>query len=252
MRGFTPIDSVVRSSLMSHGLTIHYYVTFLHYALQGLRELEFDTIGKISSTKLTVDSNLECQLPPDFIDWIRVGWERNRHIIHLGTNSTWIRTANTDSSGNQIPYSNSSTTLVNSGMYDPFASYSISQYGEDYGRLYGLGNGSRSDIFQIVRERNVMLVGGLFSSGDSIYIDYLSSSNYADSDAFIHPYSEAAIEAYIRWKYAEQRTARLADVDRSRREFYNQYRLLRARMNDISKEDMLRLSRDGIKQSIKS
>lgn len=252
MNGYTPIDSIVRSSLMSHGLTLHYYVTFLHFSLQGLREIEYDTVGKVSTARLTVNANGEAALPPDYVDWIKVGFERNRHIIPMGNNDTWVRVANTDSTGNQIPWSSSSGSIVSSSTYDPFASYHISQYGEDLGRMYGIGNGSRNDIFQVLPERNVILIGNLFTEGDVIFMEYLSSSNYADTDALVHPYAESTIEAYIRWRYAEQKTTRLADVERAKREFYNQYRILRARMNDLSKEDLIRLSRDSIKQSIKT
>lgn len=252
MRVYTPIDSIVRSSLMSYGLTLHNYVQFLHFALQGLREIEYDTIGKIATAKIQVDSNGEVKLPSDYVDWVKVGWERNRHIIPLGSNGTWVREPNTDNAGNQIPYGTQSGSTVSATMYDPFASYNISQYGEDFGRQYGLGLGDRTDCFQVIDERSVMLIGRFIPSGEYIYIEYLASANYADTDALVHPYAESTVEAYIKWKYAEQKTSRLADIDRSKKEFYNQYRILRARMNDIGKEDMLRLSRDGIKQSIKT
>lgn len=252
MTGYTTIDSLVRSSLMSHGLTIHYYTTFLHFALKGLKEISFDTIGRITTAKLEVNAFRETTLPPDFIDYIRVGWLRNRNIIPLGSYSSFVRTANTDAQGQQIEYNASQGTVVSQATYDPFASYQISPYGEDLGRMYGLGGGSRNDIFQIVPERNILLLGDIFSAGDFIYMEYIASGNYSSADALFHPYAEEALEAYIAFKYAEQRTSRVADVQRAEKNWYNEHRKLRARLNGLTKEDMIRISRDHFKLSIKT
>lgn len=252
MNGYTTIDSLVRASLMSHGLTIHYYVTFLHFALKGLREISFDTIGRIATAKLPVNEFREAALPPDYIDFVRIGWLRNRYLIPLGGNNSFMRPANIDTNGNQIAYPSSTGAVVSAATYDPFASYHISPYGEDLGRLFGLGGGSRNDIYQIIPERNVVSVGDMFSVGDYIYMDYLAAGNYADADALFHPYAEAALEAYIAFKYAEQRTTRLADVARAEKNWYNEHRILRARLNGLTKEDMLRISREHFKQSIKT
>jgi hypothetical protein len=252
MTGFTTIDSLVRAALMSHGLTMHYYVTFLHFALQGLREISFDTVGKIATVKLTVNSFKEAPLPPDYIDWVKVGWLRGRNLIPMGSNSTYVRAINTNSEGQQIAYPSGTGAVIAASTYDPFAQYHLSPYGEDLGRIYGLGGGSRNDIFQIVPERNIVLLGDMFDANDSIYMEYLAAGNYSDAEALFHPYAESTLEAFIRFRYAEQRTSRLADVARAEKDFYNQYRMLRARLNGLSKEDMLRLSRDHFKQSIKT
>lgn len=252
MTGYTTIDSLVRATLLSHGLTVHYYVTFLHFALKGLKEISFDTIGRISTAKLPVNSFREAALPPDFIDYIRIGWLRNRNLIPLGSNASFMRSANVNTSGDQIAYPSNTGAIVSAATYDPFASYHISPYGEDLGRLYGLGGGSRNDVFQLVPERNLILVGDMFTQGDYIYMDYLAAGNYADADALFHPYAEAALEAYITLKYAEQRTTRLADVARAEKNWHNEHRKLRARLNGLTKEDMLRLSRDHFKQSVKT
>lgn len=252
MTGFTTINSLVRSSLMSHGLTLHYYVTFLHFALQGLREISFDTIGKVSTVKLSPNAFKEAALPADYIDYIRFGWLRNRYLIPIGSTRSYARIANTDSTGKQIAYPSGEGALISAATFDPFASYHISPYGEDLGRMYGLGGGTRNDIFQLVEERNVVLFGDKFDSTDTLYMEYLAAGNYADADAVFHPYAESTIEAYIKYRYAEQRTSRLADVSRAQKDFYNQYRLLRARLNGLTKEDMIRQARESFRQSVKT
>lgn len=252
MRGFTTINSLVRSSLVSHGLTLHYYVTFLHFALQGLREISFDTIGKIATVKLAPNAFNEAELPPDYIDYIRFGWLRNRYLIPISSTRSYVRTPNIDSTGKQIAYSSGEGALVSAATFDPFASYHISPYGEDLGRLYGLGGGTRNDIFQLIEERNIVIFGDKFDSTDTLYMEYLSAGNYADADAVFHPYAESTLEAYIKYRYAEQRTSRLADVNRAQKDFYNQYRLLRARLNGLTKEDMIRQARESFRQSVKT
>lgn len=252
MTGYTTINSLVRSSLMSHGLTMHYYVTFLHFALQGLREISFDTVGKISTVKLVPNAFGEAPLPGDYIDYIRFGWLRNRYLIPLGSTRSFVRTANVSSGGLQTPYPSGTGALVSASTFDPFASYHISPYGEDLGRLYGLGGGTRNDVIQLVEERNVVIFGDKFDSTDAVYMEYLAAGNYADADAVFHPYAESTLEAYIKYRYAEQRTSRLADVNRAQKDFYNQYRLLRARLNGLTKEDMIRQARESFRQSVKT
>lgn len=252
MTGYTTINSLVRSALMSQGLTIHYYLTFLHFALQGLREISFDTVGKIATIKLVPNAFGEAALPADYIDYIRFGYLRNRYLIPIGSTRSYIRSANIGSDGKQTGYPSGEGALISAATFDPFASYHISPYGEDLGRLYGLGGGTRNDIFQLIEERNVVIFGDKFSGTDTLYMEYLAAGNYADADAVFHPYAESTLEAYIKYRYAEQRTSRLADVSRSQKDFYNQYRLLRARLNGLTKEDMIRQARESFRQSVKT
>ncbi len=95
MRQTPTVDGIVRSSLMTLGLPIHYYVQFLHYALKCLnQELNMDTLPLIKTIEVTLDSNNELQIPRDFIDVIKLGRKvDNDHRIKVfGVNDNFTAT----------------------------------------------------------------------------------------------------------------------------------------------------------------
>ena len=77
------VNEIVRSALLTTSKPIHYYMNYLHYALKGVKEIGFDSPFKIKSTVITIDSNNEITLPDDFVDYIKVGWEKGQYVIKL-------------------------------------------------------------------------------------------------------------------------------------------------------------------------
>ena len=99
------IDEIVRSALLTCGKPIHYYMEFLHYGLKGVKEVNYDSPVNIKTLRREIDSNNEITLPDDYVDYVKVGFEKGHHVVPLVEKDSFNRLMNLDDSGNQTPYS---------------------------------------------------------------------------------------------------------------------------------------------------
>ena len=97
----------------------------------------------------------------------------------------------------------------------------------------------------MLRERNEIQLDEGYE-GKEIVLDYISDGLSTDASNAIHPYAAAAIEAYIIMKFKQNsRQYNLGERQMAEQEWYNQLRILRARMNNIDTNDIHRsLSRN--------
>jgi hypothetical protein len=68
MAAYLTLDSIVRSVLLKSGLSLHYYIEYLAYAVSGFKELQETTIGRVSTVELTVKDYKAVTLPVDYVD----------------------------------------------------------------------------------------------------------------------------------------------------------------------------------------
>jgi len=149
------IDSIVRSALLSQGLSIHYYYQFFHYAHKCFRELLMDTLRTIQTVELTVGDANAIKVPADFIDWVKVGYKRGQFVKELGQRDTIARVPNRDANGNEIAYADVERSV---GKYaDVWSGYYLfvngNDNGEHLGKIFGHGNGTMQNSFKFVPER---------------------------------------------------------------------------------------------------
>lgn len=251
---YTTIDSIVYSELGHHGLPIHYYVQFLRYALDCVREFHFDVSRDTTTVRLTVDEFGEVDLPEDFIDWTRVGYQSGRYIYPLTQNATYNNLPNLDDDGTtQIPYPVYERPITSSDFYGSYYwQGNLSDYGESRGGYYGISDFMRGDVFQIVPDRGKMLVGALFQEGDDVYLEYLGHPNPVATSG-VHPYAEGAIKAYIRLKYAMWKpNTRISEINLAERKWRKERRKYKARKANHSLEQWYSVFRKSYKLSIKS
>ncbi len=251
----TTIDNIVRGYLFSAQRPIHYYVQALHYALECLQELNYDTLPNIRSTLLTVNAFNEVTLPDDYVDLTFIGEKVGQYIKPLVLSPTYNRLPNLDDQSAQIPYARpenidfSSYFNVGSGYW--FSGF-VNDHGEHLGRHFGRGNGLEKDGYKVIEERNVIQLNTSIREGCIIYIEYLNFDDTKTS-SLVSKYAEKAIKAYIAWQFKEwgKRTP-LSEKERYKRMFSNEHRKLRARLNPMGKEEILRVIRNNFKQSIKT
>lgn len=237
----TSVHSIVNSALASMGLPIHYYVGCLHYALKCVRtDIGFDTNGVVNKKAISQTvTNGETTIPDDCIDIIRVGVKVGKHIIEL-TQVDHLNRIEGD-------YASLGVAEDHDVDYPEF----INTHGEHEGRNFGWSGGTRTDVYQVIQERGVLIFDPAFMTKDTeIYIEYLSSGE-GSVDTFIHPYAEPTVEAYVEMQMKKQFQKRL-EFQNAERDYYRQLRKTRARLSGITKKQILRALRKGHKQSIKS
>ncbi len=250
MRHANTIDGIVRSTLMTLGLPIHYYVQFLHYALKCLnQELNLDTLPLIKTIEVSLNSNNELSIPNDFIDIVKLGTrvDNDHRVKVFAVNDNFSRVAtnrdNTSADNDEF------LAALNYGGY--YFTNFYNDKGEHQGRMYGYGNDTSGSEYKLIRERNVIKVSPTFPSTAKIYLEYVGYHSPTSASG-INPYASECIESYIIYKFKEHtRSITKNEAAESKQEYYNQLRKLRARVMGLTKTDILRLVRGNFRQSVK-
>lgn len=235
------------------GIAVH------NYALRGIREMGFDVSKVVKSLLLPVESNGTVVLPDDFVDFVKIGKVGADGLVYVfGQNKNLNQPMKykKDSNGNVVAPGNDGmheredakvTVNINSD-YTEFTFRNFMEQGA--GRpLYGIGGGKYSAEFRINLEQNRI---ELASSGiDEVVVEYIADEARAENPS-IHVYIESAIRSYIYYRLIERKSnVPAGEKARARREYFNERRLAKARMNSVTKSEILKTVRSNFKQSPK-
>ena len=245
------VNEIVRSALLTTGKPIHYYMHYLHYALKAIKEIGFDSPFKIKSTKLTVDANREITLPDDYVDYVRVGWEKGQFLVKLIEKHTFNRLMNLDSDGNQIPYGDVvGEASINVDGY----SDNTNDKGEHIGRQFG-HKPTYKNSFMVIPERNKIMLDPSLHNATEIVVDYITTGfSGTSTDATTMPaYAAEAIERYILWRFAEHdRTIPMNQKLMAKEEWIHSHKRYRSRNYQLSMDDVLKSLRSHTNAAVKS
>jgi hypothetical protein len=238
---FYNLDMVVRSTLMDKRYTIHWYVDFLAYALDCVRDLNLFHDGVVNSKMIKVSPSLTAELPCDYVDYIRVGVAAGTYVKPLVRGITMNRIPDYDSQGKEVKKEVVETEYVGSFNGAWYTNY-MNEYGERIGRMFNYDfNG---DSFQIVKERNVIALNPQLAGVEYIVLDYISDGIDSDAATHVNPYHIAYIKAYIdeRHKF-HNRQYSLSEREEARREKEKELRKVRAASDPLTIEDVKRMFR---------
>ena len=264
----TSIDKIVRGVLLQKGLSIHFYITYLVYARDCLRELSMDCLKTVNYKLLTLDEWNEAEIPCDFLDDVGVGYEVGQLIRPLVKDNGLNSLVNYDSQGNRISFDERTLSsnprdnyLYGQENIDYGAALywgngwnytTVDDYGEALGRMYGYRN-NKSDTYKIIRDRNVIKINEDISNTGKFVLTYIGDGTDCDAASMITPYAISTIEAYIKWQSRENnRSYGLGESKNAENEFLKQRRFLIGRLSDIgSTNDILRAMQKGYYNSQK-
>ena len=251
-------------------------VTVRNLALRGIREFGFDVTTRVKSLKLSIDtSNDTVVLPTDFVDVIKVGVVDGDGIIRVmrhNKNINFSQKIDSDDAtatavdaedgplmiqqnADLIPNKaddKTATAGADSGNSDSlredvFRNY---LYQNTIGSLYGLGGGIGAGEYRVNLDQFRLEIA-TNSSVTEIVMEYISDEARS-TNPLIHVYAEEALRSYIYYKVCERkRNVPAAEKARARAEYYNERRKARARMNSVSKDDILGMLRKNFKQAPK-
>lgn len=238
------LDQIVRNILLKRRYPFHYYLEFLVYSKDALRELSFDCdINPIRYKILTLDSNNTASLPSDYVDYARVSARIGQYLHPLIPDEGLDTIPNYNSSFEEQPYldgvasvqSNSNQQYYLPGGYLSPYWYMVNwdAYGENIGRQFG-GVGIYSDTFKIDKTRNIVKVNEALSIAE-VVLEYIGNGLDADSSTQIDSYAQAAIEQYAMWQFKENnRTYSAGEAEAERQKYIVQFEVLRARKSDLT------------------
>jgi hypothetical protein len=244
---WTSLDEAITSVLLKKGYPIHYYLQCLKYACDCLREINFDELALIKSEKILINEYKAIMIPFDYVDIVRIGVGSGQFIQPLVNRRGINRLNNRQDGGAIIKYGNPQGDEL---LYDSLLSHH-NQNGESVGKYYGFNARAIADGYTILKERNEIQLDENINA-DYVILDYISDGTEINAATHITPYAQATIEAYINWQLKENnRTYNEGEKQRAENTYYHQRRILRARLNEITLDDIKRAVRAGSHGSLK-
>lgn len=237
---FQSLDNIVRSVLLQKALPLHWYVQFLKYAADAVRELSIDSMRVVNTVILTVDQrNMAADLPCDFIDWVEVGVPQGQFVKPLVQRQSINDLTKYTPQGVPTLYGSNNTNDFQFGWWPGYWMYqNIDDLGENLGRLYGMNASFYPDTFKVVRERGQIQMAETYCYG-VIVLRYISSGMTVDNATKIDILSQASIEAYIDWKYKlHSKRFNRAEANDAFQLYKIELRRFRARKDDLTSYDI--------------
>lgn len=247
---FTTVDMIVRSMLIQKRLPLHYYLEYLKYACDGLRELTFDSLRVVNTVELTINQDGHyATLPCDYVDFTKIGIKQGQFVQPVTQRDSMNRLPNHNLTGNIINYGDANSVNLDFPFWPGYWMFqNVDDLGENIGRLFGYNTGIANDGFKVIRERGIIQVTESFDM-QTLVLEYISNGLSVDNVTQVDPYAQAAIEAYMAWK-----SSRNAAIDQSPEavSFGNQQRILRARKADETVWDIRQVLYRNYKSSVKN
>jgi len=242
------LDDIIRRYLAMNRLPLHYYVPMLVIAKQGLEEMHFDTLQKVKHVVIPVGANFQATLPEGFVEEISVGLEIGDKVKMIGYDRKLNPRDNDDLSFDQSSdqyYSGASLNDASAYMENYF-----NEYGSFLGRLYGR-NVTWTEGYTINREEGFIRINNKAPEIEEIHLVYLSLPEKVNNKSVVHPFAQRALIEFIGWqtsRYFQKPNV----VSYNERQYYNEYRKLRARMNKMTTVEIKRSIRRNLNLAIKS
>ena len=248
MASLISLDRIVKNLLLVRRYPFQYYLDFLVYARNGMREIAFDEKILCPKYKLLPVTDYRITLPDDYQDYIRVSVRVNQYIVPLAEDDALQLVPNYDSNFDVQPYSQGVATSANSSL-DYLGGYGYAfpfwfvtnwnNWGENTGRQFGGTN--YVDNFKVDKIHNQIKINEDLSVTE-VLLEYISDGSDPDSASHIDSYAQAAIEAYAMWQFKENnRTYGTGDAEMARQIYINERQKLRARLSNLTIDNLKRL-----------
>lgn len=252
MASVISLDKIVKNILISRGYSIHWYIQFLVYAKNILREIAFDCNIIAGRYKLLPIENFRVELPNDYVDYTRVSVRVDQYIHPLTEDDSLQLVPNYDDEFEIQPYNEGVASSANgsgiSGYYSgyayPFSTWFMTNWnnwGENTGRNYG-GIGAYIDNFRVDKYTNTIKINEQLCGATELLLEYISNGMDADSATHIEAYAQEAITAGAMWQFKENnRTYSSSEAEMERQKYIQQVQILRARLSPLTTDNLKRL-----------
>ena len=223
-------------------------------ALQGLREVTFDVGKSLNAIVLDVDPNtLSVPMPSDYLNYVRIGFiGQNGEFMPLGVNNNLgsLNEENLldntgakllDSDGIEITaYYQNQNPQQSGSVSSAFSQYLRIPYRVNKGGMYGVGGGENKNGSYRIDNKNSRIH---FSSGTNEYnkiiLEYIADEAMS-SNPRVPSFCVETVKSYIYTRFIEAKVNVPANEKaRAESKFYREKKKSRARMNSISKAEIM-------------
>lgn len=249
---YVSIDSIVNDYLEESEQSQHKYSKCWQLCFRGMDEMGLDFFYAIRSLKLPVLSNNTVKLPPDFLQYTKVGiLNAKGEIFQLQYNNKL--TFFGDGLPNRKQVSEDNTILVD--WYSVNSPYFFNYWeGDFYTTLYGLPSGGvYAGSFNVDLPNSIILLNENYSY-TYVILEYVASPNPQVDYSAPMQFREALI-AWLWWKDKKASTTKRGQVGIARdleRNFYNERRKAQARFRPLYLEQAYQLNLESERITVKA
>lgn len=237
-RQWIGLDECITDYMNEAELSNQKYFKLWHIAYRALTELGLDAFYAVKSVKLPVNANLTVTIPADYVQYSKVGvLNQQGEIIPMGVNNKLTVAFDLQPTRLEQTQDDTIPTQLNENgvwWYNYWNGYA-------YGNMYGLPSGTPYiGSFKIDNANGVIVLSENFSY-PYIMLEYVSSPKEGGEYYLPVQFKEAVI-AYLAWKDIRSIPVKTHvqnnNVDRRRRDFYNERRLAIARYDPVNMPDL--------------
>ncbi len=239
------LREIVANLLDSQDSSSHSFRRLYNLGAFGMKtEFNLDVLGSFKTVLINVSPNKTAQLPCDYVSYNKIGitnakgeivtFKRNNQLtnFHEAYYNTLDRTAGVPT----LP-----TYGVSDGLNPTFFDYNSYfylnyWYNSTSYQLFGIGSGTQSLGEYKVDEQNRIILFDPSFQYDQVLLEYLTDGCDEDNgDYEIDVRAAEAVKSYLRWQNAIDLNKKfsLGQVQVFKREYYNQKRLARMRLNPV-------------------
>jgi hypothetical protein len=221
-------------------------------AFRAMDELGIDFFYQIQTAKLPVNPNFTVDIPPDFINYTKIGVLNSKgEIIPLVHNSKLTTYADLFPDRLDRVQDNS---LLN-WSYSFNGVFSNFWNGTTFGNLYGVPSGAPFlGSFKVDMQNGVIILNPTFGY-EYLMVEYICTPTPGQTYYVPIQFKEAII-AYLAWKdiksVPSSRRGNLGDKRDRRHEYYNERRLAIARYKPFRTQDAFQQDLDNTRLTVKS
>lgn len=240
------LDSIIRRNLAKRKLPLHYYSPLLVIAKEGLDEMHFDSLQKLKFVTIAIDATLKTgPLPSDYVEAVAVGFESGDKVRPVGHNHR-LNERNSGAAFEQKDplYALGTGFYVGGFLLENAFNEYLGYKGREFGRPVTF-----TDAYTILREAGLIRIDNI-STITTIQLVYLSLPEKVSNKSVIHPFAKKSLDTYIDWQWSVYNKEK--DQEMRRRDFYNNYRGLRSRLNKMTTVEIKRIVRNKFGLDIKN
>lgn len=199
-----PLKEIVKSYNIEEGRdSMHKYLQYLHLAIDGLRELQWDVNGTTKMETLTPDDQGIIHIPEDFVKEVRLSAiASDNTLVPLGRNDDLFK--GKDDCGDYA--GNNQSTIISTPSTGGVVWNTNSEHfnkGQFIGRYYGIGGRSTAGEYKINKSDGTIWLGQNVDA-TSLVLEYIGYMPERVGGQFIvHPFLKEPLMNWI--AYASKR-----------------------------------------------
>lgn len=224
--GIVNLNYVVNLVLMDlDDYSLTKYKKFLQYAILGYQDLNLYIMQNIKVAYLTVKDNKTADLPIDFIDYTKVGFDNGGKVTSLALNENLMLPRLTDNCGN-VTNENTGDCNTDGLVFPNYGYYFAPHYrnGQYVGELYsGVGDGNTSGHFRLDRDRMQIAFSSDLATS-TVILEYKSSGVSGDGSTNVPRQYIEALRSYIHWQRKEYNDkVAMGEKERLKQRYWNEF-----------------------------